>query len=166
MSLQRQSVGTGRTSNSSSKYGDFHEQLGVRDVRKIGIFVYVYNLSVLRVVISIGWIVRISRLPRQNKVGYDLTADYLRGHLPSRPVVMNELMMVISNHDSALYAPRDLLKMDQTIYAQLFKIANTQRYRERRERKVVSIDDAIQVLSFEKVKQVAMNTTILYHYDK
>jgi len=138
----------------------------VRDVRKIGIFVYVYNLSVLRVVISIGWIVRISRLPRQNKVGYDLTADYLRGHLPSRPVVMNELMMVISNHDSALYAPRDLLKMDQTIYAQLFKIANTQRYRERRERKVVSIDDAIQVLSFEKVKQVAMNTTILYHYDK
>lgn len=138
----------------------------MRDVRKIGIFVYVYNLSVLRVVISIGWIVRISRLPRQNKVGYDLTADYLRGHLPSRPVVMNELMMVISNHDSALYAPRDLLKMDQTIYAQLFKIANTQRYRERRERKVVSIDDAIQVLSFEKVKQVAMNTTILYHYDK
>ncbi len=79
---------------------------------------------------------------------------------------MNELMMVISNHDSALYAPRDLLKMDQTIYAQLFKIANTQRYRERRERKVVSIYDAIQVLSFEKVKQVAMNTTILYHYDK
>ena len=127
---------------------------------------YVYNLSVLRDAISIGWIVRISRLPRQNKVGYDLTADYLRDHLPSRPVVMNELMMVISNHDSALYAPRDLLKMDQTIYAQLFKIANTQRYRERRERKVVSIDDAIQVLSFEKVKQVAMNTTILYHYDK
>ncbi|HAE11570.1 MAG TPA: hypothetical protein DCG39_08000 [Opitutae bacterium] len=104
--------------------------------------------------------------PPDNKLDYDLIVESLKGHLPSLPVVMNELMMVISDHDAALYALRDLLKMDQTIYAQLLKIANTHRYREGREGKVVSIDDAVQVLGLEKVKQVAMNTTILDLYGK
>ena len=55
--------------------------------------------------------------------------------------------------------------MDQTIYAQLLKIANTHRYREGREGKVVSIDDAVQVLGLEKPAK-AMNTTILDLYGK
>ena len=89
--------------------------------------------------------------PPDNKLDYDLIVESLKGHLPSLPVVMNELMMVISDHDAALYALRDLLKMDQTIYAQLLKIANTHRYREGREGKVVSIDDGLEQRDYQKI---------------
>ena len=75
---------------------------------------------------------------------------FLKGDLPSIPVVMNELMTVISDQDAALYALRDLLKMDHSIFAQLLKVANTHQYRQKHENRITRIDDAVQVLGLEK----------------
>jgi putative nucleotidyltransferase with HDIG domain len=92
---------------------------------------------------------------------YHLIVDSLKGNLPSLPVVMNELLTVISDHDSALYALQDLLKMDQSIYAQLLKVANTHENRQGRESRITSMEEAVQTLGVEKVKRIALNTTIL-----
>ena len=95
---------------------------------------------------------------------YEIIVDSLKGDLPSIPVVMNELMTVISDQDAALYALRDLLKMDHSIFAQLLKVANTHEYRQKQEKRITRIDDAVQVLGLEKVKRIALNTTILTLY--
>lgn len=97
-------------------------------------------------------------------IDYEVIVDSLKGKLPSLPVVMNELMTVISDHDAALYALRDLLKMDQGIYSQLLKVANTYENRKGRENRISTMDEAVQILGLEKVKRVAMNTTILSLY--
>ena len=92
---------------------------------------------------------------------YEIIVNSLKGNLPSIPVVMNELMTVISDHDAALYALRDLLKMDHSIYAQLLKVANTHEHRQGQSGRITGIDDAVQILGLEKVKRIALNTTIL-----
>lgn len=96
---------------------------------------------------------------------YELIVNSLKGNLPSIPVVMNELMTVISDHDAALYALRDLLKMDHSIYAQLLKVANTHEHRQGRENRITGMDEAVQTLGLEKVKRIALNTTILTLYE-
>ena len=97
-------------------------------------------------------------------IDYEVIVDSLKGKLPSLPVVMNDLMTVISDHDAALYALQDLLKMDHSIYAQLLKVANTYEHRQGRENRISTMDEAVQTLGLEKVKRVAMNTTILSLY--
>ena len=97
-------------------------------------------------------------------IDYEVIVDSLKGKLPSLPVVMNELMTVISDHDAALYALQDLLKMDHSIYAQLLKVANTHEHRKGREKRITTMDEAVNTLGLEKVKRVALNTTILSLY--
>ena len=92
---------------------------------------------------------------------YEIIVNSLKGNLPSIPVVMNELMTVISDHDAALYALRDLLKMDHSIFAQLLRVANTHEHRQGLSSRITGIDDAVQILGLEKVKRIALNTTIL-----
>ena len=75
---------------------------------------------------------------------YEIIVDSLKGDLPSIPVIMNELMTVISDQDAALYALRDLLKMDHSIFAQLLKVANKHEYRQKHEKRITRIDDAVQ----------------------
>ena len=82
----------------------------------------------------------------QQDTEYEIIVNSLKGNLPSIPVVMNELMTVISDHDAALYALRDLLKMDHSIYAQLLKVANTHEHRQGQSGRITGIDDAVQVL--------------------
>ena len=101
----------------------------------------------------------------EQSIDYEVIVDSLKGKLPSLPVVMNELMTVISDHDAALYALQDLLKMDHSIYAQLLKVANTYENRKGRESRISTMDDAVQTLGLEKVKRVALNTTILSLYE-
>jgi putative nucleotidyltransferase with HDIG domain len=97
-------------------------------------------------------------------IDYEVIVDSLKGKLPSLPVVMNELMTVISDHDAALYALQDLLKMDHSIFAQLLKVANTHEYRQGKEKRITTMDEAVNTLGLEKVKRVALNTTILSLY--
>jgi HD-like signal output (HDOD) protein len=97
-------------------------------------------------------------------IDYEVIVDSLKGKLPSLPVVMNELMTVISDHDAALYALQDLLRMDHSIYAQLLKVANTHEHRKGREKRITTMDEAVNTLGLEKVKRVALNTTIFSLY--
>ena len=43
---------------------------------------------------------------------YAVVVNSLRGKLPSLPVILNELMTIVSDHDAILHANRDLLSLD------------------------------------------------------
>ena len=55
----------------------------------------------------------------ENFEEYEEIVSALEGELPSIPVIMNELMKIISNPDAALFAIKDILKLDQAIFSKL-----------------------------------------------
>lgn len=97
---------------------------------------------------------------------YDSIVSSLKGQLPSLPIVMDELMTIISDPNAALYAIKDIIKLDPSIYAQILKVVNTVQYRGDGEPRISNLDDAMQRLGLEKVKRVALNNSILTLFDK
>ena len=53
---------------------------------------------------------------------YVFIVSSLKGQLPSLPLVMDELMTIISDPNVALYAIKDIIKMDPSIYSQTLKV--------------------------------------------
>ncbi len=92
---------------------------------------------------------------------YTFIVNSLKGQLPSLPLVMDELMTIISDPNVALYAIKDIIKMDPSIYSQTLKVVNTVQYRGEGESRITNLDDAMQRLGLEKVKRIALNTSVL-----
>jgi HD-like signal output (HDOD) protein len=92
---------------------------------------------------------------------YDSIVNSLKGQLPSLPLVMDELMTIISDPNAALYAIKDIVKLDPSIFSQILKIVNTVQYRGDEEPRISNLDDAMQRLGLEKVKRIALNTSVL-----
>lgn len=92
---------------------------------------------------------------------YISIVNSLKGQLPSLPLVMDELMTIISDPNAALYAIKDIIKMDPSIYSQILKIVNTVQYRGDGEPRIINLKDAMQRLGLEKVKRIALNTSVI-----
>lgn len=92
---------------------------------------------------------------------YDSIVNSLKGQLPSLPLVMDELMTIISDPNAALYAIKDIIKLDPSIFSQILKVVNTVQYRGDEEPRISNLDDAMQRLGLEKVKRIALNTLVL-----
>ena len=92
---------------------------------------------------------------------YDSIVNSLKGQLPSLPLVMDELMTIISDPNAALYAIKDIVKLDPSIFSQILKVVNTVQYRGDEEPRISNLDDAMQRLGLEKVKRIALNTSVL-----
>ena len=92
---------------------------------------------------------------------YTSIVNSLKGQLPSLPLVMDELMTIISDPNAALYAIKDIIKMDPSIYSQILKVVNTVRYRGDGEPRIINLNDAMQRLGLEQVKRIALNTSVL-----
>ena len=60
---------------------------------------------------------------------YKSIVDSLKGQLPSLPLVMDELLTIIADPNAALYAIKDIIKLDPSIFSQILKVVNTVRYR-------------------------------------
>ena len=50
---------------------------------------------------------------------YHEIVDSLAGELPSIPLIMNELMKIISDSNAALFAIRNILKNDKSIFSKI-----------------------------------------------
>ena len=55
---------------------------------------------------------------------YNEIVDSLAGELPSIPLIMNDLLKIISDSNTALYAVQNIIKNDKSIYSNILKIAN------------------------------------------
>ena len=50
---------------------------------------------------------------------YKSIVDSLKGQLPSLPLVMDELLTIIADPNAALYAIKDIIKLDPSIFSQI-----------------------------------------------
>ena len=81
---------------------------------------------------------------------YENIVESLRGKLPSLPLIIDELMTIISDPNAALFAIRDVIKIDPSVYVQILKVANTVEYRGGQEKRIINLDEAMQKLGLEK----------------
>jgi len=92
---------------------------------------------------------------------YENIVNSLRGKLPSLPLILDELMTIISDPNAALFAIKDVIQTDPSTYVQILKIANTVEYRGGQEKRIINLDEAMHKLGLEKVKQISQNISIL-----
>lgn len=92
---------------------------------------------------------------------YESIVNSLKGQLPSLPLVMDELMTIIADPNAALYAIKDIIKLDPSLFSQILKVVNTVQYRGDGEPRISNLNDAMQRLGLEKVKRIALNTSVL-----
>jgi putative nucleotidyltransferase with HDIG domain len=95
---------------------------------------------------------------------YAVVVNSLKGKLPSLPVILNELMTIVSDHDATLHAIRDLLRMDPAISTLILKAANTTEFRQGSAERISSIEDALTRLGLDEVKKLALNISMLELY--
>ena len=50
---------------------------------------------------------------------YNEIVDSLAGELPSIPLIMNDLLKIISDSNTALYAVQNIIKNDKSIYSNI-----------------------------------------------
>lgn len=91
---------------------------------------------------------------------YNELVDSLAGELPSIPLIMNDLMKIISDSNAALFAIRDVIKNDKSIFSKVLKAANSVEVRQGSAERITCIADAIQKLGLENVKQIALHTSV------
>ena len=91
---------------------------------------------------------------------YHEIVDSLAGELPSIPLIMNDLMKIISDSNAALFAIRNILKNDKSIFSKILKLANNLENRQGSAERITCISEAIQRLGLEKVKKIALNTSV------
>jgi putative nucleotidyltransferase with HDIG domain len=97
---------------------------------------------------------------------YHNLVESLAGELPSIPLIMNDLLKIISDSNAALFAIRDMIKNDKTIFSKVLKFANNVEYRQGSAERITSISDAIQRLGLENVKKIALNTSVFKLFEE
>tara|TARA_B100000212_G_scaffold341547_1_gene325054 strand:- start:2088 stop:2312 length:225 start_codon:yes stop_codon:yes gene_type:complete len=61
---------------------------------------------------------------------HTVMVNSIKGKLSSLPVILNELMTIVSDKDATLDAIRDLLHVDMAISTLLLKVTNTTVFRQ------------------------------------
>jgi putative nucleotidyltransferase with HDIG domain len=97
---------------------------------------------------------------------YHNLVESLAGELPSIPLIMNDLLKIITDPNAALFAIRDMIKNDKAIFSKVLKFANNVEYRQGSAERITSISDAIQRLGLENVKKIALNTSVFKLFEK
>ena len=77
---------------------------------------------------------------------YHDAVENLAGELPSIPLIMNDLLKIITDTDTALFAVRDIVRNDKSIFSKILKFANSVEYRQGTTERITSVTDAIQRL--------------------
>ena len=108
------------------------------------------------------------KVPMKNEtpIEYHDLVESLAGELPSIPLIMNDLLKIITDSNAALFAIRDVIKNDKAIFSKILKFANNVEYRQGSAERITSISDAIQRLGLENVKKIALNTSVFKLFEE
>ena len=89
---------------------------------------------------------------------YHDIVENLAGELPSIPLIMNDLLKIITDPNAALFAIRDIIKNDKAIFSKVLKLVNNVEFRQGSAERITSISDAIQRLGLENVKKIVLKS--------
>ena len=79
--------------------------------------------------------------------------------LPTLPAIFTELAQMLSDTNSSVKDVENLMESDQSLTMRVLKVANSAYYRV--SDRVTNIGDAVNFLGFEKLKKVALSSSIL-----
>ena len=74
------------------------------------------------------------------------------------------MLHVVSDPESANFVICDLISHDQSVFSKILKIANSLKYRQGREKRIVDVNDAVLTIGSEKVRQLLLNVSVLDAY--
>ena len=97
---------------------------------------------------------------------YQVVVDTLSGELPSIPLIMNDLLKIVSDSNAALFGVRDIIKKDKAIFSKVLKYANSFETRQGSDERIILISDAIQRLGFERIKKIVLNTSVFTIFEE
>lgn len=97
---------------------------------------------------------------------YHILVDALAGELPSIPLIMNDLLKIVSDSNAALFGVRDIIKKDKAIFSKVLKSANSFEIRQGSDERIILISDAIQRLGFERIKKIVLNTSVFTLFEE
>jgi HD-like signal output (HDOD) protein len=92
---------------------------------------------------------------------YDAIIQKVAGDLPSIPLLVKDMMRVISNTDTASFALCDIIRKDQSIFSKILKIANSVEYRQGRTERITDLNDAVLRIGTENVRKTLLATSVL-----
>ena len=92
---------------------------------------------------------------------YDAIIRKLAGDLPSIPLLVQDMMKIISDADAASFALCDIIGKDQSIFSKILKIANSVEYRQGRTERITDINDAVLRIGTENVRKTLLSTSVL-----
>ncbi len=79
--------------------------------------------------------------------------------LPTLPAIFTELSKMLSDDDTSVQEIENLMESDQSLTMRVLKVANSAYYRV--SDRVTNIGEAVNYLGFEKLKKVALSSSIL-----
>ena len=92
---------------------------------------------------------------------YDAIIRKLAGDLPSIPLLVQDMMKIISDADAASFALCDIIRKDQSIFSKILKIANSVEYRQGRTDRITDMNDAVLRIGTENVRKTLLSTSVL-----
>ena len=92
---------------------------------------------------------------------YDAIIRKVAGDLPSIPLLVQDMMKIISDADAASFALCDIIGKDQSIFSKILKIANSVEYRQGRTDRITDMNDAVLRIGTENVRKTLLSTSVL-----
>ena len=92
---------------------------------------------------------------------YDAIIRKVAGDLPSIPLLVQDMMKIISDADAASFALCDIIRKDQSIFSKILKIANSVEYRQGRTDRITDMNDAVLRIGTENVRKTLLSTSVL-----
>jgi len=92
---------------------------------------------------------------------YDAIIRKVAGDLPSIPLLVQDMMKIISDADAASFALCDIIRKDQSIFSKILKIANSVEYRQGRTDRITDMNDAVLRIGTENVRRTLLSTSVL-----
>jgi len=84
--------------------------------------------------------------------------------VPTLPEVMHNVMRVLGSEDSSVGDLKEILVVDQALCSKVLKVANSAFFSQRR--RIYDIGDAIVLLGFDHIAQLALATTVFSAFGK
>jgi HD-like signal output (HDOD) protein len=92
-------------------------------------------------------------------INYENLISQIQRNLPTLPTVLNELSNIMKDPNCSSIAVEEVMASDQSMTMKILRVANTSFYRGSRAR-VTSTSEAIGSLGFEKIKNIALTTSV------
>lgn len=92
---------------------------------------------------------------------YDSVVKKLAGDLPSIPLLVKDMMEVVSDVNAASNALCDIIIKDQSIFSKVLKVANSVEYRQGRTDRITDMNDAVLRIGSDNVRKILLSTSVL-----